>query len=506
MPRREARVLLFGTVLYASVQGLLVLQTTLQGFFETTTPPPEELPTLVPLAIIYGLFTGLVGAFGLAYMGLGLSRARRHDDGGTDRTAVFVAAAAVLATVIGIVSIARLDFSLIPVSATLILYVGSAVALGVIRVVVWALLVAITARGWWAREQPVTGWLLAAIGTGLVLLGIAVVNVASLAQIATEPLQTIYSYAVSAAFAVGHLCLLGAFLVGLPSLDDADAIEAAVDEDDDEVDEDDDDSLDQDGWPVDDPVGALGAVLGQRGRQVPQEVEPLVDLLGRGVRAGHQEARPSGERDPGQLAPRLGQGSPGRDRRAALVDEDDGGRAPDRDLLPEGPDARGQLGIGRLVAGRRDLEQVGDAVAGGRQGVIGGFDRGRPRDDPGRHQPLPERVPEATLVVVAGLHADRRRVQADEQETVTEGRQVGQGLDGPAVHDDRGPMRAGSGTLGQGGEVVGDHRFGVRERSAPVVANPFSSVGRCRRRAASARPRRAPGSPPGPSWPRSWLP
>jgi hypothetical protein len=189
-------------------------------------------------------------------MGLGLSRARRYDDGGTDRTAVFVAAAAVLATVIGIVSIARLDFSLIPVSATLILYVGSAVALGVIRVVVWALLVAITARGWWAREQPVTGWLLAAVGTGLVLLGIAVVNVASLVQIATEPLLTIYSYAVSAAFAVGHLCLLGAFLVGLPSLDDADASEAADDEDDDDEedvdddDDDDDDPLDEDGWPI----------------------------------------------------------------------------------------------------------------------------------------------------------------------------------------------------------------------------------------------------------------
>ena len=49
----------------------------------------------------------------------------------------------------------------------------------------------------------------------------------------------------------------------------------------------------------------LGPVDRQRGREVAQEVEPLVDLLGRRVRTGHQEARPAGHRDAGQLAPAL---------------------------------------------------------------------------------------------------------------------------------------------------------------------------------------------------------
>ena len=63
------------------------------------------------------------------------------------------------------------------------------------------------------------------------------------------------------------------------------------------------------------------------------------------------------------------------------------------------------------------------------------------------HQPAPERPPEPALVVVAGLDADRRRVQADEQQPVAERRQVGQRLDGAAADLDRRHVAAGTGVL-----------------------------------------------------------
>ena len=57
--------------------------------------------------------------------------------------------------------------------------------------------------------------------------------------------------------------------------------------------------------------------------------------------------------------------------------------------------------------------------------------------DPGEHQPAPERATEAALVIVAGLDADRRRVQADEQQSIAEGWQVGERIDRSAVDEGR---------------------------------------------------------------------
>ena len=99
------------------------------------------------------------------------------------------------------------------------------------------------------------------------------------------------------------------------------------------------------------------------------------------------------------------------------------------------------------------------------------------RDDPGRHQAPPERLTEPALVVVTGLHADRRRVEADEQQPVATRRQVGEGLDRRPVDLDGRPVRAGSGPAGQGVEVVGSSaggrrragRRGARLRSAVVA-------------------------------------
>ena len=67
------------------------------------------------------------------------------------------------------------------------------------------------------------------------------------------------------------------------------------------------------GCPATAPL--LRAIRRQRRRQVPEQVEALVDLLGRRVGPGHQEARPAGHRDADELTPRFLELAAGRDRR-----------------------------------------------------------------------------------------------------------------------------------------------------------------------------------------------
>ena len=66
------------------------------------------------------------------------------------------------------------------------------------------------------------------------------------------------------------------------------------------------------------PVSAISPrrrSVGSAADEIAQEVEALVDLLGRCVRSRHQDARPAGERDAGEPSPRLLERPAGRDRR-----------------------------------------------------------------------------------------------------------------------------------------------------------------------------------------------
>src|SRR5207244_9127026 len=112
-----------------------------------------------------------------------------------------------------------------------------------------------------------------------------------------------------------------------------------------------------------------------------------------------------------------------------LVDKDDRRRPPDRDLLPERTDAAPERGVARLVARARHLEEVREAMPGGDERVVSRRDRRVGRQDLGGHEPAPEQLAKPALEVMTCLDADRRRVQPDEQEPVTQWWQVGQGLD-----------------------------------------------------------------------------
>jgi hypothetical protein len=117
------------------------------------------------------------------------------------------------------------------------MYIGSSVLLGILRVAAWAYLLASALRGVFAGEEPDTGWRFAATGAGIVLFALVLVNLVGLISAPEAWIIDDYQWIVVIAYALGHLCLLIAFTLGLPSLDpvdDDDLAYTGYDEDDDD--------------------------------------------------------------------------------------------------------------------------------------------------------------------------------------------------------------------------------------------------------------------------------
>ncbi|MFL5642118.1 MAG: hypothetical protein ACJ777_01130 [Chloroflexota bacterium] len=252
---QTVRTILFGAILYAAVQGMLILADPLEGFFETLTPASEDLPFLVPASAVYNGLISIVAAFGLGYIAVGLSISRRYTDTRSRWvTGWFVPVATVVATVLGVLSVARIDFVGTPLTPPLAVYLASSVILGVVRIVVWAFLSSVVTRGWLEGEEPRAGWALASIATWLVLLTLLTVNLTGVIDVPVDTVGTLLRYLIVSAYAAGHLLLLFAFLVGLPMIeavgtaDDADG----PDEEDDEEDEDDEDVFGDDDFEDED--------------------------------------------------------------------------------------------------------------------------------------------------------------------------------------------------------------------------------------------------------------
>ncbi len=215
---QRARTLLLGTILFALAQGLLILATPLEPYFEAATPQSQDLPSIVPMAEIYNGFTSVVLAVGLLSIAAGLAQARRHEDRSGILTFLFLPFVTILATVLNVLATSTSGIEGLSLTFALVLFVGSAVVLPVVRVVVWAHLMTALSRGWRAGESPINGWRLGTLGTGLIVLGLILFNLNSVLPAQTGVFNTTYAYATVIAYALGHLCLLAAFLIGLPAL------------------------------------------------------------------------------------------------------------------------------------------------------------------------------------------------------------------------------------------------------------------------------------------------
>jgi hypothetical protein len=215
--RLHASVLFYGTILLALAQGLRILADPLQSIFEQLTPPADDLQFLVPSAAAYSLLVATLMALGLADIGWGLARARRYEDRRSALVRLLVPIATLLASLSAVSSVVQVAQGDTTITPTYAVYIGGAVVVGILRIVAWAFLTAAAIRGWTADEDPGIGWRLAALGGGFVLVAIALSTAESLLQIQDASLWIFYL--TGSIFALGHLCLLAGFALGLPALE-----------------------------------------------------------------------------------------------------------------------------------------------------------------------------------------------------------------------------------------------------------------------------------------------
>lgn len=232
----RAPVLLLGTILVALVQALVVLGDPLQPIFGAVTPPTPDLPNFVALAAAYNGFTLLLAACGLALIARGLSLARQYEDAPGKAIGLLVPVATIFATVVGILAASRLTLP-DPMPSVYLVYLAANIILAILRVAAWAYLATSALTGWRAGEEPRAGWRLAAVAGLVVIFALVLVNLPGVFDLQDQTLVQIYGWIIVIAYSGGHLLLLGAFGVGLPSLDEPDEDEDDEDEEDEMDDE-----------------------------------------------------------------------------------------------------------------------------------------------------------------------------------------------------------------------------------------------------------------------------
>ena len=217
-------MLVAGMVALAAVEGLRVLSSPLEPFFERLTPGDETVTFLVPSALAYQVGINLLNAGAVAAIALGLVRARRFEDRASSwPVAAVLAGLVVVVAVTGIVSISRLPAEQLPMTATLVAYVVSTVVLNVLSATAFGYLAATTTAGARAGEDPWLAWRVAAAGSWLVIGSLAALGVAGLigASPATSDLMNIVVQVIEGVFSLGFVGLLVGFAFGLPALDPA---------------------------------------------------------------------------------------------------------------------------------------------------------------------------------------------------------------------------------------------------------------------------------------------
>lgn len=229
----KAPWLFVGTVLLAAVEGMRVMSRPLQPFFEQAAPGAPETPFLVPLAILYSAVAGLLGAVAVGAIGRGLSVARRYADRSSNRPIVALLASAVLViAALRLAALAQLGWDQVTITPVVMVYVGSTALLGILSIAAWGYLAAMSIGGARAGEDPELGWLLIAVGSGMVLGAFAANGALGLVT-ATPESTTLWQnigLVISLGFALGYLAIVVAFLLGLPSLEPVpDDVEPAPD-------------------------------------------------------------------------------------------------------------------------------------------------------------------------------------------------------------------------------------------------------------------------------------
>ena len=159
----------------------------------------------------HGFLTTVVGVFGIAWLASGLSAARRFEDAFRVRPlATLLVAGAVVSSATSFMAVIGLDVIDPPA-----LIAGRPVV-NLLATLAWAYLFVVALSGWLAREEPSSGWGLAAVGAGL---GLPLGLLAPVMEFVPAPQELLIGAIDLLALValIGLVLLVVAFVMGLPS-------------------------------------------------------------------------------------------------------------------------------------------------------------------------------------------------------------------------------------------------------------------------------------------------
>jgi hypothetical protein len=213
------RVLVLGTVLFGVVELLQYASPGLTAWFDTIIPPDPTSYLPSPLNVSSNVIVGLLGALAPAATGRGLLAARKYED--SRRSRVWWLIVAALTLVAGVTNILLLvNLSLDIPDDTVVVYFWLTVltvVVSLISVFGWAYLAGVTLVGWQSYEEPGAGWGIGALGSGVVLAGLAASGIVAAVNVFGQQLPGELSLLFLGAFALGYLLLIVAFFAGLPA-------------------------------------------------------------------------------------------------------------------------------------------------------------------------------------------------------------------------------------------------------------------------------------------------
>jgi len=213
------RVLVVGTVLFGVVELLQYASPGVTAWLDTIIPPDPTSLLPSPLNVSFTVIVGLLGALAPAVTGRGLLAARAYED--SRRSRVWWLIVALLTLIAGVTNILLLiNLSLDIPNDTVVIYFWLTVltvVVSLINVFGWAYLAGVALVGWRSYEEPGTGWGIGALGSGVVLAGLAASGVVAAISVFGPKLPDQSSLAFLGAFALGYLLLIVAFFAGLPA-------------------------------------------------------------------------------------------------------------------------------------------------------------------------------------------------------------------------------------------------------------------------------------------------
>ena len=212
---RTLPMVALGVALLATAELLRLASGPLGRLLPALSTGTEEYPFTTPFQVASFVVVSLVTVFGIVYLARGLRAARRSED------VVSVRGPAIILAAVSLVSTAIAAWTTVTaydeMNGIVILVVTSGLITSLAFMLAWSSLLVVALGGWLAGERPRVGWLLVAIGAGILLANGVVVAVSVLLAI-PAPGTSIAFQLLVVSYIVAWLALLLAFVVGLPSI------------------------------------------------------------------------------------------------------------------------------------------------------------------------------------------------------------------------------------------------------------------------------------------------